>query len=385
VLQTAPQRFSQWFLIIMAVLIPSAFAQNTPARAPNTCKEFMLVGKLNYGQGNFEAAYVAFSNCVALQPNNIEALYSLGRTEIRQRLFSAAIEHLKKCVTVDAKYWRCYVALSDAYVDQYTTSSDRKSLVGLLDEGLKVLDDAERATANNNEGRAAVWNQRGVIYRYKGNTEKAIESFRKSLTFAPGSATVLFNLGNLYLGINKVDDAIDSLKKAVNVLPRDAQLRATLSKAYRAKGTATLGEAMDQATQAYNLCGATKCRSAFVVGQYGIMLYTTKSMNNAKTLLETATKLDGTGAFHENYYYLGRTYLDLGQAKSARNALSKAVIIQGGDPLYWYWLGQANEAAGEKEDACKNYAQALKVSGGDYKEAQRASAALRCPASNGSK
>jgi tetratricopeptide (TPR) repeat protein len=329
VLQTAPRRFPQWFFVLMAVLMPSAaFAQNAQTRTPSTCKEFMLVGKLNYGQGNFEAAYVAFSNCVSLEPNNIEALYSLGRTEIRQRLFSAAIEHLKKCVTVDAKYWRCYVALSDAYVDQYTTSSDRKSLGGLLDEALKVLNDAERVTTTN-EARAAVWNQRGVIYRYKSNSEKAEESFKKSLEFSPNSATVLFNLGNLYLGLNKVNEAIDSLKKAVNVLPRDAQLRSTLSKAYRAKGASTYDEAMDQATQAYNLCGASKCRSAFVVGQYGIMLYTTKSMNSAKTILETATKLDGTATFHENFYFLGRTYLDLGQAKGARNALSKAVIIQG--------------------------------------------------------
>jgi tetratricopeptide (TPR) repeat protein len=366
--------------IVLVLLASTAHAQTAPAdpRKPATCAQYMPLGKLYYAQGQMDAAYTAFSLCTKLEPNNQEALFSLGRTEIRLRLYSAAVEHLKKCVAVDAKYWRCYIALSDAYVSQYRDSSDRRSLAPLLDDGLKVLDDAERIVTTN-EGRAVVFNQRGTIYKLKGDTKQAISSFERAISFAPNEPNILFNLGSLYLSAGDVDKAIDALGKAVDLAPRDAELRAAYARAIRTKG-ADPRTMMSQATQAYNLCGGERCRNAFVVGQFGIAQYVSKNRDAARAALELAVKLDTGAAYHENYYFLGRVYLELSnRAKDAKAQFSKAVLIEPGEPLYWYWLGQSNEALGEKDAACKNYAQAVKVQS-DFRDAQRASTALKCPA-----
>jgi tetratricopeptide (TPR) repeat protein len=374
------------FTLICAVVLGSAaLAQTNPPtdpKRPATCVQYMALGKLYYTQGQMDAAYTAFSLCVKLEPNNLEALYSLGRSEIRLRLYSASVEHLKKCVSLDAKYWRCYIALSDAYVSQYVDSSDRKSLAPLLDDALKVLDDAERIVTAN-DARAAIFNTRGTIYKYKGDIKQSTASFERALTFAPNDATILYNLGTLYLSSGDLDKAIDVLNRAVDAAPRDSVLRAKLAQALRAKGTDLKG-ALSQATQAYNLCGAEKCRNAYVVGQYGITQYVNKNREPARAALELAVKLDTTAIYHENYYFLGRVYMELSRAKEAKLQFSKAVLIESNEPLYWYWLGQSNEALGDKDAACKSYAGALKAKS-DYKDAQKASNTLKCPASTGAR
>ncbi len=369
---------------VLALLLASpALAQTADPKKPATCAQYIPLGKLYYSQGQMDAAYTAFSLCVKQDPNNLEALYSLGRTEIRLRLYSASIQHLKNCITADAKYWRCYIALSDAYVSQYQFSSDRKSLAPLLDEGLKVLDDAERIVATD-EGRAVVYNQRGTIYKLKGDSKQAISSFERALSYAPGTPNILFNLGSLYLATNEIDKAIDAFGKAVDAAPNDAELRAALARAIRIKAT-DLKTALSQATQAFNLCGGiSKCKNPFVIGQYGIAQYANKNREPARVALELAVKVDSSAVYHENFYFLGRVYLELSRAKEAKLQLSKAVLIEPSEPLYWFWLGQTNEAVGDKDSACKNYAQALKLQS-DYKDAQKGSNALKCPTTNGTR
>ncbi len=377
------QRFQIMLFALLGTALLPALAQTqqptTPARQ-NTCVQYMPLGKIYLGQGLTDQAYLAFSSCVTLEPNNTEALHWLGSTETKLKLFSPAVEHLKKCISVDGKYWRCYVSLADAYRFQWRSSSDRSRLTSLLDEALKVLDDAERVTTTN-DSKAAVYNMRGTIFKDRGDATKAIESFERAVALSPNSAVILFNLGALYVSTNKLDKAIEVLKRAVNIMPRDAEFRAYLARAYRARNEkGDLDLAADQATQAYNLCGATRCKNAFVIGQYGIVLFLQTNLNLARPTLEQSIKADTGAIYHENSYFLGRAYLQLGRAKDAKAQFSRSVFLNVDNELYWYWLGQSNEALGEKEDACKNYAKAIQFAGGagQYKEAEKASIALKC-------
>ncbi len=377
-------RFRPLVLALVTLLLPSLLGsgalaqakkpQQQPAGSAKTCEKYTLLGKLYYTNNQLDAAYVAFRQCVTLEPNNTEALYNLGRVEIKLRLYSAAIEHFKKAISIDSKFVSAYLGLSQSYSRQYIDSKDRVTVRNQLDEALRILEDAERV-ATTNEQKAAVYNERGTIYKYKAENDKALEAYKKALGFVPDSATVLFNLGALQMQVGKYGDSVDSMRKAVDLEPKNAQNRAFLSKALRlSKDDKT---ALSEATQAYNLAGGVRGKDAFVIGQYGITQYISKNMNAAKSALELAVKVD-EGTYHENYYYLGRVYLETSQARDARAQLSKAAFIEPSEPLYWFWLGQANEASSLKEDACKSYAAALKVKPG-YPEAQTASTALKCP------
>jgi tetratricopeptide (TPR) repeat protein len=377
-------RFQPLLLALVALFVghlqSGAFAQAKKPQQPaqpnaKTCEKYTLLGKLYYTNNQLDAAYVAFRQCVTLEPDNTEALYNLGRVEIKLRLYSPAIEHFKKAIGIDSKFVSAYLGLSQAYSRQFVDSKDRTTVKSQLDEALRVLDDAERVATTNIQ-KSAVYNERGTIYKYKAENDKALEAYKKALGFAPDNATVLFNLGALQMQSGKYGDSIDSMRKAVDLEPKNAQNRAFLAKALRLNKDEKT--ALSEATQAYNLAGGARGKDAFVIGQYGITQYANKNMTAAKSALELAVKVD-EGTYHENYYYLGRVYLETSQARDARAQLSKAAFIEPSEPLYWYWLGQANEASSLKEDACKSYAAALKAKPG-YPDAQTAASALKCPA-----
>lgn len=370
------------FTLLGAFAMPALAQTQTQPSRPNTCTQFMPLGKLYYGQGLIDQAYLAFRSCVVLEPRNTEALHALARTETRLKLFSAAVEHLKTCIGTDAKYWRCYVTLADTYRLQWRGSSDRSKLQALLDEALKVLDDADRV-ATTNEAKAAIANARGTIYKDRGDIQKAIDNFERAVALSPNEVNPMFNLGALYFSANKLSKAVEVLKRAVNLAPQDAEVRAYLARSYRERNEkGDLDLASDQATQAYNLCGASKCKNSFVIGQYGTVLFVQNNLNLARPILEQAVKADTSNIYHENFYNLGRVYMQLGRAKDAKFQFSKAVLLDVENQLYWFWLGQANEANGEKDEACKAYAKAVTIAGGagQYKEAEKATTALKCPA-----
>jgi tetratricopeptide (TPR) repeat protein len=356
-----------------------------PAQKPPTCENYLLLGKLYFSNGQFDSAYIAFSLCLKLEPRNVEALYSLGRVEIRLQLYSAAITHLKDCIGIESKNVSCYVALSQAYSTQFADSSDRKAVASQLDEGLRVLDDAERV-ATAGDDKAKIYNQRGTIYNYKKEYEKSLEAYKKALGFKPDDSIILFNLGALQLQTatskEQIQTAVDTLRRAVDVSPRDAITRAYYARALRTAGD--IKSCVSESTQAYNLSGGTRSKNAFVVGQYGICLYVNKNLVAARTALEQAVKIDTRVQYGENFFYLGRAYLDGSQTKDARALFTQATAIDPTDETYWYWLGQANEKGGDKDAACKSYAQAIKVKQG-YEDATRALGALKCPTTPGAR
>ncbi len=369
-------------LIFFAFLMMSvsAFAQGTtPTQPPPTCKEYTALGKLYYSKADYQAAYVVFRNCLVLEPRSTDALYNLARVELRLRLYQAAITHMRTCKDVDPQFWRCYLVLAQTYLSQYTDSSDRALQKGQLDEALRELDDAERIIGNN-EAKAAVNNLRGTIYKYKKDPESAIKFFKQALQFAPDDPIILFNLGALYIQMSKYDEAVSTLSQAVDAKPSDFITQAFYCKALRLNGKTN--EALSQCKQAYNRSLSAR-KDAFVVGQYGIILYITKDKNLSRQMLELSIKLDAL-TYHENYYYLGRLYLELGQAKDASAQFGKATLLSPDEYVYWFWLGQSNESLGKTSEACTNYARALKLKS-DFKDAQEASTKLKCPTSAGSR
>jgi tetratricopeptide (TPR) repeat protein len=362
-----------------------ALAQNPPPAPPAvppkptaSCKSYMTFGDLYYERSQWENAYTMYRACNVLERDNVMALVSLGRTELRLKLYSAAIEHLKQAINANPQFLSAYIVLSQAYTDQYASAKDDGNS-GLLKQALLVLDDAERV-AQKADDKAKVVNQRGLVYLKSREADKALAAFRQAAQLSPKSDRIWFNLGSTLLATSfpsgnkdKIEEASEALLNAVNLSPNDAINRATYTKALRLKGD--FKGCTSQGLQAINSSNLAK-RDAFVVGQYGICLYLAKDLNGALVQLETAIKTNGTIDYVENYYYLGRLYLDLGRAKDAVTLLSQATFLEIRDPDLWYYLGKAQEATGNKTDASKAYAKAISLRP-NYAEAQKALDALK--------
>ncbi|HEX2864455.1 MAG TPA: tetratricopeptide repeat protein, partial [Deinococcales bacterium] len=224
----------------------SGSATSTPSR---TCASYYLpYGKLEYANAQYTAAFSMFRYCTLLEAKNTEALYLLARTEVQLELYTAAIEHITDVLKIDPRNARAYVVMAQAYTEQWRRASDRRPYAGNLDKGLGVLEDAQKVAEKNGD-KAAIWNQMGLIYKYRSEFDKSLAAFRQASRFSPDDSTILFNLGALQVNLNQMADSIATLRSAVDADPTDYTTRAFLAKVLLAHGD--LSDAKSQATQAY--------------------------------------------------------------------------------------------------------------------------------------
>ena len=264
-----------------------------------------------------------------------------------------------------------YLALAQAYQQQYIGSGDRAAVSGNLDAALAVLVQADAALTalggEQNVNRSKLLNERGNIYRLQGRAAQAIDAFRQANVLNPENALILYNLGDMYNATGQLPLAVSALQQAVILDPGDPYNRAYYAKLLALSGNAAA--ARSEAAQATRLAPT----NAYAAGQYGVVSYLGGDRATARTQLERAIRLDPL-RFPEFYYYLGRIDLDSSDLKAARDNLTRAVALGANTPEYAYYLGLAYERtsptlAPDRVKARENYERALKLAPG-YRQAQ---------------
>ncbi|GMA15003.1 tetratricopeptide repeat protein [Deinococcus metallilatus] len=336
-----------------------------PARPARPAANYVVLGNYYYEQGKFDQAYVAFRAAAEIDPKNTDALLGLGRSQMRLRLYAPAIETLRRLTVTAPGDLSGYIALSQAYQQQFIGASDRASVTGNLAEALRVLTQAETVaqaqTGNDrNLDLSKLWNERGSVYRLQGDAGKAIDAFKQASALNPDNDVILFNLGDMYYATGNLVAALGSLQQAVIAKPSDAYNRAYYAKLLALSGNTVA--AKPEAAQAARLAPT----NAYAVGQYGVVSYLSQDPATARTQLAQAVKLDPL-RYPEFYYYLGRLDLDGGDLKSARENLTRAAALGSTTPEYAYYLGLSYERgagtlAPDRLKARENYERALKLS-----------------------
>ncbi|ANE44049.1 tetratricopeptide repeat protein [Deinococcus puniceus] len=359
---------------------PTAAPAATPARPVRPpVANYVALGVFYYQQGKFDEAYVAFRAASEIEPNNPEALLGLGRSQVKLRLYTPALETLRRLTSTDRSNVSGYIALAQAYQQQFIGASDRASITGNLAEALRVLTDAETVTAaltgpDKNLNLSKVWNERGYVFKLQGDGGKAIDAFKQASALNPENDVILFNLGDMYYATGNLTQALDSLQQAVIANPRDAYNRAYYAKLLALSGNTSAAKA--EAAQAARLSPT----NAYAVGQYGVVSYLSRDSATARLQLNQAVKLDPL-RYPEFYFYLGRLDLDAADLRSARANLTRAAALGSTTPEYAYYLGLSYErgagsVAPDRIKARENYERALKLSP-SYKLAQEALARVR--------
>lgn len=325
---------------------------------------YVLVGTRSFELGKYEEAYVAFRIASQIEPKNANALLGLGRSQIKLRLYEAALETLQQLIELHPQNLSGYIALSQAYQQQYIGASKRQQLGQNLDLALTILQNAEPiAQTQRSERRALnlskVYNERGNIYRLKGQVNSAIDAFKSAALLNPDNSLILFNLGDMYQLSGDTAKAISTLQRAVITDPSDAYNRAYYAKLLALSGN--IDNAQLEAAQASRMAP----NNAYAQGQYGVVSYLAKKPVLARHQMTKAIQLEAL-RFPEFYYYLGRLELDSGNYKAARQQLTKAAALASNAPDYLYYLGlsyeQGNSAsAPDKVKARENYQLVLKL------------------------
>jgi len=344
-----------WVLLVILTLgVAAAQTQDADAQPQEkkepSVKAYLLVGDVYYSSGEYDAAMIAFRRALEKEPDNVYALYGLGRTQLRMLQFSAAIENLKKAIALDSKFVPAYVALAQAYTDRYTYAEDKASAATFLDQALLILDDAKRIDPDY----YPIYNQRGLIYQYKGDLKKAEAAFKKALELEPNDPVVHYNLAQVYLSQGKLDEALEMLERGVALDPESAQLQLLYGKALAVKGElAKAEEAFKKGTQLDPL-------NAGAWLSLGQVYYLEKKYDEAVKALQNSIELDPL-SYPEAYFYLGRTLLEQGKKEEARSNFSKAVKLAPENAEYHYWLARSLIELGKKAEAKLELEKALSL------------------------
>jgi Flp pilus assembly protein TadD len=167
---------------------------------------FLRAGMANERTGNYPGAVRIYQRGLAVEPDNVELLNSLGFSLFQQGNSKEAVVVLEKALALDPKHWKAHNNIALASID---------------------LGELEVAEAHFRESLAiqpqpAIFNDLGFVLERQGLTEEAAEAYRKAIKLEPGLASAHYNLGSSLARSGKLADAEKHLRTALRADPKSA-------------------------------------------------------------------------------------------------------------------------------------------------------------------
>jgi len=240
-----------------------------------TATQHLIRGQIDYARGKYETAAEKIQTALNLNPNDDTIKYNLGVT----------------------------ARLAREYIDSQMSAIEQQ----LLDE-LRI-----------NPQDSDVYRQLGVVYQTKGEVDKAIEAYERSVKITPRQFETHLELGKLYVNKGEVNKAIEAYKKAIELEPNFFLAHGSLAKLYA------------------------------LAGMYD------DAIVHAKKAIELEPNL------WLAHYTLGSIYLDQGQNENAISLFERAIELNPNSPLPYNNLGIAYTELKKYDEAADVFKQAIKV------------------------
>ena len=181
---------------------------------------FLRAGMANERTGNYPAAVKAYERGLAVEPQNVELLNSLGFALFQQGKSQEAVVALEKAIEVDPKHWKAHNNLALASID---------------------LGELEVAEAHFRESlsikpQPAIYNDLGFVLEREGLSDEAVAMYRKAVKLDPKSASANYNLGSSLARSGKNAEAVVYLRAAIEADPKNAAAQQTLTQVLESLG-----------------------------------------------------------------------------------------------------------------------------------------------------
>jgi len=173
--------------------------------APTTASEYTARGVTRQSAGDLDGALADFTQAVALDPKNTDALYHRGVILAAKGDLNGALADYNQVLDLDSKY-----------ADAYSNRGFVKQAKGDLDGALA---DYSQALLLNPKISAAYYNQ-GLIQYQKGYFDAAIADYDHALAIDPKMAQAYYNRGNAKNAEGNLDGAIADYTQAVTLNPK---------------------------------------------------------------------------------------------------------------------------------------------------------------------
>jgi Flp pilus assembly protein TadD len=181
---------------------------------------FLRAGMANERTGNYPAAVRAYERGLAVEPNNVELLNSLGFALFQQGNSKEAVVALEKALAVDPQHWKAHNNLALAAID----SGELEVAEAHYRESLAI------------KPQPAIYNDLGFVLEREGLPDEATEMYRKAVKLDPESASAQYNLGSSLARSGKYAEAESHLRTAIKADPKNATAHQSLAQVLESLG-----------------------------------------------------------------------------------------------------------------------------------------------------
>ncbi len=284
------------------------YAEKARELAPKDSQVIVLLGNILAENQDLAGAVDAYKEGVDQDPQNPDIYYNLALSLLRQQKYEEAILYFSKAIEVAGP------------------------------------------------GQVAVQSHAhlGHIYFAKGNNEMAADHLAHAVRLAPDNGKYLYNLGVVYLRLNKPQEALAQFERALSAGTNDALVLRGLSRAFEELGHNTLAiQSLEKALYQNPQDVAT----LFLLGD---LYYKERDLLKSADVFRRVVNITpGDRNTEEALLKLGTIYGDLERFDEAVRILERAQTLNPSSVEILYRLGLVGARSGRPERAVTAWKQAL--------------------------
>jgi len=197
------------------------------------------------------------------------------------------------------------------------------------------------------------FNNLGNSYMDVGNIEQALVALERAVEINPSLAECRTNLGNIYLKKDRTEDAIYQYRTALEINPGDAKTHNNLGNAYTKTGR------LDDAISEYNKSLELDPNFAEVYKNLSVVYCEKKMFGRAESVLKKAIAFEPENS--RFYNQLGDVYSQMGQCEKAIVQYNKVLELASDSADAYYGLGACYNKLGMANDEIRAYKKALSI------------------------
>jgi tetratricopeptide (TPR) repeat protein len=327
---------------------------------------------------DYAAADQWLTKSVQLDPSDAHAKYYLGRAKFNQKHFAEAVRIFTECLNLDPRNAKAADYLGLSYES-----------LGKIEDALTAYRKAVALSSDSAPENPEPFLNLGTLLVENDRSDEAVPYLLDAARLAPGEWRAHRGLGKAYLQLNRLPEAQDELRKAVEVAPENAPLHFLLAQVLRKSG---LEEQARAETERYNaLTGAhsspdtplAEARSLLESGKLpqaeqvtrryleihkssadghyllGYILFKKKDAKSSLAEYTEAARYRKPSA--ADLEAVAGNYVLLKDYPDADKWFTKAVEWNPKDSLGWYYLGRTKYSENRFAEAVSAFEQCLKL------------------------